>query len=257
MTNELDTALNAHWVASPNYQIRRDHVEPDLLLLHYTGMGKAEWAIDRLCDEDAGVSCHYLVDEKGKITQMVRENMRAWHAGLSYWAGIEDVNSASIGIEIANPGHGNGYPDFPEAQMKSVRDLCRDILTRHPIPSERVIGHSDVAPRRKKDPGEKFDWARLHQAGIGHWVEPEPIGQDEGLKLNDKGDEVQSLQTLLRQYGYQQGLSGKYTKETFYVVTAFQRHFRPEKVDGVADISTIKTLEKLIAALPEKPLATS
>lgn len=251
----LDTTLEAVWRPSPNYQPRRDGRKPNILLLHYTAMEKPEWAIERLCDEETGVSCHYLVAEDGAITQMVSESKRAWHAGHSYWAGETDINSASIGIEIANPGHELGYPDFPEAQMQAVEALCKDILSRHDIPPSHVLGHSDVAPRRKKDPGEKFDWARLYRAGIGHWVEPEPIGDDIGLRQGDKGDEVRYLQKLLSDYGYLSGISGRYSKETVQVVTAFQRHFRPARVDGVADRSTIATLEKLLAALPAKQLA--
>ncbi len=190
----LDTTLEAVWRPSPNYQPRRDGRKPNILLLHYTAMEKPEWAIERLCDEETGVSCHYLVAEDGAITQMVSESKRAWHAGHSYWAGETDINSASIGIEIANPCHELGYPDFPEAQMQAVEALCKDILSRHDIPPSHVLGHSDVAPRRKKDPGEKFDWARLYRAGIGHWVEPEPIGDDIGLRQGDKGDEVRHVQ---------------------------------------------------------------
>ncbi len=249
MSNPLDTSLKADWRASENYQPRKDGRTPDILLMHYTGMETAEWAIRRLCDVEAGVSCHYLIDEQGNITQMVREEHRAWHAGKSYWHGETDINSASIGIEIANQGHGKGYPDFPSEQMQAVIALSKDIIRRWHIPPHRVIGHSDVAPRRKSDPGEKFNWQQLYDEGIGHWVKPEPAGDDKGLDLGDEGEAVKALQTLLRDYGYNQGMSGKYSKTTKDIVTAFQRHFRQERVDGIADHSTIETLKKLHAAL--------
>lgn len=248
----LETTLDAVWRPSPNYQPRRDGREPDILLLHYTAMDNAEWAVDRLCDEETGVSCHYLIAENGRITQMVSEGKRAWHAGHSFWAGETDINSSSIGIEIANKGHDMGYPDFPDVQMKAVIDLCKDILSRHDIAPRNVLGHSDVAPRRKKDPGEKFDWEQLHKAGIGLWVPPEPIGDDKPLSQGDKGDEVMRLQQMLADYGYLSGINGRYSKETVQVVTAFQRHFRPERVDGQADRSTIATLERLLESAQSK-----
>ena len=159
----------------PARQLRaaaRRRASPSILLLHYTGVETAAKAIDWLTRAESKVSCHYAIDEAGCITQMVAEDMRAWHAGEAVWAGESDINSASIGIEIHNPGHEMGYPDFPEAQLAAVEALCRDIIARHGIRPERVLAHSDVAPTRKKDPGEKFPWARLARAGIGHWVEP-------------------------------------------------------------------------------------
>ena len=163
-----------------------------MLIMHYTAMDNAEWAIRHLCDEDSRVSCHYLIDEQGNITQMVGESERAWHAGISHWAGEDDLNSASIGIEICNLGHEQGYPDFPDAQMESVIALSQDILARHEIPPRRVLGHSDIAPRRKKDPGEKFNWPLLAQNGIGHWVTPAEIGEDSGFGLRDEGEQVKA-----------------------------------------------------------------
>jgi N-acetylmuramoyl-L-alanine amidase len=166
------------------------------------------------------------------------------------WAGIGDINSCSIGIEIHNPGPDGGYPDFPDAQMRAVEALCRDIIRRHGIEAARVLAHSDVAPRRKRDPGEKFDWARLARAGIGLWVEPWPVGGDGGLTLNDTGSEVMDLQERLRAYGYGIEVSGLYCEQTVFTVKAFQRHFRPARVDGRACRSTIKTLDALLKALP-------
>ncbi len=224
-----------------------------MLLLHYTGMPDTEAACRWLCDAASQVSCHYLVDEAGGVIQMVAEEMRAWHAGKSLWQGESDINSCSIGIEIANPGHEWGYADFPEAQMASVIALCRDILSRHPIPPERVLAHSDVAPARKADPGEKFDWRRLHAAGIGHWVEPDPPDDDIVCRPGDQGDAVRSLQSNLAAYGYAIEATGVFDERTASVVGAFQRHFRSARVDGVADASTVSTLRRLLIALPSPP----
>jgi N-acetylmuramoyl-L-alanine amidase len=237
-------------VPSPNVGLRRGGQQPDILLLHYTGMRSAESARHWLCDPRSEVSCHYLVEEGGRIIQMVGEEMRAWHAGISYWAGETDINSRSIGIEIHNPGHEFGYRDFPAPQMRSVIALARDIVARHGIPGHRVLGHSDVAPSRKSDPGEKFDWAALAAAGVGFWVPPAPIEGDAGLAPGDQGQEVLALQRQLAAYGYGIAETGQYDDATVQVVRAFQRHFRPSRVDGVADRSTVQTLKKLLAALP-------
>lgn len=238
------------WRPSPNIGPRRAAARPEMIILHYTGMGSAERACAWLCDPASGVSCHYLVDEAGRVTQMVDEAMRAWHAGVSSWKGQDDVNSRSIGIEIHNPGHGLGYPDFPEAQMQAVTGLCGAILRRHAIRPEMVLAHSDVAPGRKIDPGEKFDWRGLHRAGIGHWVEPVPLEAGPALRLGDGGDAVRALQALLAHYGYGIEASGHYDKAMEAVVAAFQRHFRTQRVDGLADRSTLATLDRLVAALP-------
>ena len=248
MTHEPDTPLVSLFCPSPNSEPRANGRAPDLLLLHYTGMTSAEAALDRLTDAEARVSAHYLIDEEGRITQMVPEARRAWHAGLSHWAGEDDINSCSIGIEIHNPGHEFDYPDFPEVQMQAVEALCRDIVVRNTISPERVLAHSDIAPARKEDPGEKFDWARLARAGIGLWVEPVPTGGDEGLGPGDEGEAVIALQRALQTYGYGLRVTGEYGDATRIVVTGFQRHFRPAKVDGRADRSTVETLDRLLAA---------
>ncbi len=224
---------------------RFNGVEPSILLLHYTGMDNAEKACGWLCSEESRVSCHYLVDEAGMITQMVSEDMRAWHAGVSSWQGVADVNSHSIGIEVQNPGHSGGYPDFPLLQMMSVAALAQDVVQRWKIEPRNVLAHSDVAPGRKIDPGEKFDWAMLHRKGIGHWVEPEPLTDGMVLENGMEGEAVRQLQFLLRSYGYGVEASGVYDHRTMQVVDAFQRHFRPAVVDGKADRSTIATLERL------------
>jgi N-acetylmuramoyl-L-alanine amidase len=227
-------------------------MQPSILLLHYTGVATAAQAIDWLSRAESKVSAHYVVDEAGAITQLVAEEMRAWHAGLAVWAGESDINSLSIGIEIHNPGHEAGYPDFPEPQMRAVEALARDILARHRIRPERVLAHSDVAPTRKTDPGEKFPWARLAGVGIGHWVRPEPVDwADPGIARDAAGPLVAEVQTRLAAYGYGIEPTGLCDAKTEFVVTAFQRHFRPARVDGRIDQSTIDTLERLAAALPK------
>ncbi len=233
--------------ASPNINDRRADIS--ILLLHYTGMSAAAAACDWLCRTESEVSCHYLVDEDGLITQMVSEHRRAWHAGASSWAGMDDINSRSIGIEIHNPGHSLGYPDFPAPQMASVAALSRDIIQRNAILPRHVLAHSDVAPERKIDPGEKFDWSFLHAQGIGHWVAPEPLSGGTFIQLGDSGDPVLALQSLLKLYGYGIDISGNFDDRSKLVVEAFQRHFRPARVDGVADVSTVATLHKLLRAL--------
>lgn len=243
------TRLAHEWRASPNFGPRRAGRRPDILLLHYTGMATAEAACRWLCDAGSGVSCHYLVDEAGNIVQLVEEEMRAWHAGQSFWQGETDINSRSIGIEIHNPGHELGYRDFPEAQMEAVIGLARDIVSRHAIRPERVLAHSDVAPLRKKDPGEKFDWQRLHRAGIGHWVEAAEWAGDDGFGPGHEGRAVEVFQTDLALYGYDVETGGRYDARTEAATVAFQRHFRPARVDGRVDFSTRATLAKLISEL--------
>lgn len=240
---------------SDNHGPRRNGATPTILLLHYTGMTSAEEAIAWLCNPESQVSCHYLVDEDGTVVQMVEEDRRAWHAGVSSWAGERDINSCSIGIEIHNPGHDYGYRDFPEAQMAAVETLAGDIVARHGIAAQRVLAHSDVAPGRKIDPGERFDWARLARAGIGHWVAPEPIRGGGFLQRGDSGQGVDALQALFATYGYGIEVTGVFDDGTHHVVDAFQRHFRQARVDGIADQSTVTTLHRLIAALPESPFA--
>jgi N-acetylmuramoyl-L-alanine amidase len=248
-----DSALVDAVLASPNVEPRRNGLRPSILLLHYTGLDSMPKAIEWLTYQGSGVSCHYGIDVDGRITQMVPEELRAWHAGESVWAGECDINSASIGIEIHNPGHERGYPDFPDVQMEAVERLCRDIIARHGIRPERVLAHSDVAPVRKKDPGEKFPWPRLARAGIGHWVAPAPVTEsDAGLCVGAAEPRIAAFQVALRRYGYGSEPTGVLDARTEFVVTAFQRHFRPDRVDGRIDRSTIATLERLIAALPQQ-----
>lgn len=254
MIAKADTPLACEVVPSPNFGPRQAGLSPSILLLHYTGMPTCAGAIDWLTREESRVSCHYAVDEDGRIAQMVAEEMRAWHAGESVWGGETDINSASIGIEIHNPGHDFGYPGFPEAQLEAVEALCKDIIARHAMAPERVLAHSDVAPHRKRDPGEKFPWGRLAAAGIGHWVAPAPVvAAEAGMGVGVAGPLVAEVQTLFARYGYGIEPTGVIDSRTELVAAAFQRHFRQARVDGRLDQSTITTLQRLIAALPAAP----
>jgi N-acetylmuramoyl-L-alanine amidase len=202
---------------SPNFDARPGEV--DMLVLHYTGMQSAGAALARLCDAAAKVSAHYLVDEDGTVHALVEERHRAWHAGVSFWRGATGLNDRSIGIEIVNPGHEFGYRPFPPAQMQAVQALCHGILARWPgIEARNVVAHSDIAPNRKQDPGELFDWRGLAAAGIGLWSDffgaPGDLGAD------------------LAAIGYDMNLAEA------DVIIAFQRHFLPDHLTGVADPQT-------------------
>jgi N-acetylmuramoyl-L-alanine amidase len=242
-----DSRLVARVVPSPNHEPRYGVTRPDILLLHYTGMATTQAALERLCDPGPQVSSHYLVFEDGAIVQLVPEARRAYHAGESCWEGTTDINSRSVGIEIGNQGHDYGCPAFPEPQIAAVIALCRDIVTRWSIAPAHVLAHSDVAPSRKRDPGETFPWARLAAAGVGLWVEPEPFVDGSALRSGDHGDAVTGLQRKLADFGYGIAPTGHYDNATDEIVTAFQRHYRPARVDSIADVSTVKTLEKLVA----------
>lgn len=233
-----------------NFGQRRGHGPIDILMMHYTGMEDGEAARRWLCCEESGVSCHYLIHEDGRVVQMVDESLRAHHAGAGSWMGDEDVNSRSIGIEIVNAGHEAGLPPFPEVQMQAVLKLAQNIVERHAIPAARVLGHSDTAPGRKVDPGENFDWAWLAQNGVSHWIEPVPITSGTFFQEGEAGEPVEALQSMLALYGYGVEINGLFDGRTKAVVEAFQRHFRPALVDGVADASTITTLHRLLKSLP-------
>ncbi len=208
-----------------------------MIVLHYTGMQTGQAALERLCDPEAKVSSHYLVEEDGRVFRLVPEERRAWHAGRSFWKGDTDINACSIGIEIVNPGHEWGYRAFPDSQIEAVIALISDIRGRWQISDARLLGHSDVAPDRKEDPGELFPWRQLAERGHGLWFDPDPApGAD--LGLGDTGPGVFLLQAGLHRLGYQPLPSGTYDEETATVVRAFQRHWRPEGVDGVADGDT-------------------
>jgi N-acetylmuramoyl-L-alanine amidase len=247
-----DSFIVAAVAPSPNFDGRKDGRAPDMILLHYTGMKTGEEALQRLTALASKVSCHYVVFEDGRIVQCVPEERRAWHAGESSWAGETDLNSRSIGIEVVNPGHEFGYKDFPLRQIAAVISLCKTIITRRgPISADRILAHSDVAPGRKQDPGEKFPWGLLSESGVGHWVRAAPLNlEGMGLKPGDRGEPVTRLQRTLRSYGYGLAETGVYDDATREVVTAFQRHFRQARVDGIADPSTLLTLRALIETRP-------
>ncbi|MEX0405112.1 N-acetylmuramoyl-L-alanine amidase [Aquibium sp. LZ166] len=233
---------------SPNFGPRAGGIGPDMIVLHYTGMESGPGAEAWLCNPESEVSSHYLVHEDGRIVQMVRETDRAWHAGKSSWKGERDINSRSVGIEIVNPGHFLGYPDFPEAQIAAVIDLCRGIMERHPIPPERVLAHSDVAPGRKIDPGERFPWTNLADAGVGvRPPEPPPVSGPY-LAWGASGEAVERLQSMLGLYGYDVEITGVFDRTTHVAVEAFQRHFRSTRADGIADAATCAVLHELVCA---------
>jgi N-acetylmuramoyl-L-alanine amidase len=243
-----DSSVVSEVTPSANFGERRGGRQPDMIVLHYTGMPDAEGAVMRLCKDGGEVSAHYIVMEDGGVLQCVPEALRAWHAGESAWAGETDINSCSIGVEIINRGHDWGYPAFPLRQIAAVIALCRGIIIRRDIPPERVLAHSDVAPLRKMDPGEKFPWQALANSGVGHWDWPAPITPGDSIAPGAAGDIVLDLQYRLADYGYGVPLTGRYDDDTTKVITAFQRHFRPERIDGIADPSTCATLDKLLAS---------
>ena len=230
---------------SPNFNERAG--PPDILLLHYTGMESGEAAIARLRDPEAKVSSHYVVEEDGRIFTLVAEERRAWHAGVSFWKGERDINGRSIGIEIVNPGHEFGYRPFPEAQIAAVIALTTDIRSRWMIADGDIIGHSDVAPSRKIDPGELFPWKTLAEAGHGLWVEPDPA-PGAPLAEGAEGAGVFAFQAGLTRLGYECPPSGQFDSTTTTVVSAFQRHWRPHQVDGIADGETRARLIALLRA---------
>jgi N-acetylmuramoyl-L-alanine amidase len=221
---------------SPNCDERPDGVPIDMLVLHYTGMPSAEAALARLTDPAAEVSAHWLIDEDGAIVALVPEAMRAWHAGVSFWRGAAGVNARSIGVELVNPGHEFGYRPFRERQMAALLELAADITARHRIPARNVVGHADVAPRRKMDPGELFDWRRLARAGVGLWPE----------EADDCIREPDPIRGLLAAIGYE-------TEDLFATLKAFQRHFRPARVNGRLDFETARLIKGLADLCTTRP----
>ena len=215
---------------SPNHDERNAPVS--FLILHYTGMTTAAAALDRLCDPVAEVSSHYVVEENGTVWRLVDEARRAWHAGISFWRGETALNARSIGVEIVNPGHEHGYRAFPEAQMRAVAELCSGILARHAIAARDVVAHSDIAPDRKEDPGELFDWRGLARQGIGLWPEGEAAPVD-----------PREVQDTLAAIGYRRDL------DLPTLLRAFQRHWRPEAVNGEADAGTRARLAAVRGAM--------
>ena len=239
-------AVNLIARPSPNFNDRPTGMAIDLLLLHYTGMSTGEEAIGRLTDAAAKVSSHYVVEEDGRVFALVPEEKRAWHAGASYWAGETDINGCSIGIEIVNAGHEFGYRAFPDVQIAALEELCQEILSRHPIPPSRVLGHSDVAPERKEDPGELFPWARLAAKGIGIWHHRRVVAPSH-MKEGDISHLLERLEVI----GYRGTVASEDAARK--IVTAFQRHWLPDAI-GTADEGrptpkTISAASEIVSAM--------
>lgn len=249
----MDLEIISH--PSPNCDARSLERPVDILMMHYTGMQNAEDALSRMCDASSQVSAHYMIDEDGTVYQLVKEHMRAWHAGISCWKGWASLNHTSLGIELVNPGHEWGYRAFTEAQMRSLVILSKDILSRYDIPPENVVGHSDVAPTRKEDPGELFDWPRLAREGIGLWPEIGKIRQADTILISpyEEGTHVAFMQQRLATYGYHIRVDGYYGPKTESVVKAFKRHFVPSKVNTQWDKAADATLDALLKLI-EKSL---
>jgi N-acetylmuramoyl-L-alanine amidase len=242
-----DTKVACQWRDAVNFDDRACAIE--LLVFHYTGMQSEDGALDWLCRAESRVSCHYFVFSDGAVVQSVPEEKRAWHAGVSSWRGLSDLNSRSIGIEIANPGHEFGYVPFPDKQIRSAVELSRDIVARNKIAARDVVGHSDIAPMRKQDPGELFPWRRFAAAGAGTWVPPSREYEGTRLREGDSGDGVLALQRDLARWGFAIEESGDFDAAMACVVRAFQRHYRPARIDGQADASTRRTLARLLETL--------
>ena len=228
---------------SPNFDART--APPDMVVLHYTGMPTGDEALARLRDPEAKVSAHYLIEEDGRAFALVPEARRAWHAGVSFWRGERNLNGVSIGIELVNPGHDWGYRPFPEAQIATLVELLGGIRERWDVSDARIVGHSDVAPARKVDPGELFPWKRLAEAGFGLWAEPAPA-PGAPLRIGEECTAVFALQAGLTRLGYDCAPSGVFDETTATVITAFQRHWRPDRVDGAADGETRARLMALL-----------
>lgn len=253
-----DSVAVGRVVPSPNHGERRGVVQPDCIILHYTGMASAGAALDWLANPASQVSCHYFVFEAGEIVQMVPEARRAWHAGVSRWHEATDLNSHSIGIEIANRGHDlsaspprpHAYPAFPARQIAAIIRLVADIKARHGIADARILAHSDIAPGRKVDPGERFPWAKLAAAGLGIWPDAATRRsaarlRRPGLGPGDCGTAVVAMQSALAAFGYALPLTGTYDQRTIDVVSAFQRHWRQRRVDGRFDAETAAILASI------------
>ena len=237
---------------SPNFNERLHPL--DMLVLHYTGMKDGPSALARMRDPVSQVSAHYMVEEDGSVFALVAEDKRAWQAGRSCWRGEEDLNSRSIGVEVVNGGHEFGLPPYPDVQIDAVIALCRGILSRWPIPQNRIVAHSDIAPERKEDPGERFPWKRLAEAGVGLWPTLEDDAQlaPVGLRRGDRGPNVISLQHNLSIIGYRLDPSGRFDAPTEAVVRAFQRRWRPTSVTGHGDVATVLWVEA-VAKLATAP----
>ena len=235
-------SLSIQQQPSPNHDARARPISH--IVLHYTDMADPHAALAHLCDKQAEVSAHYFIHRDGEIVQLVEDDRRAWHAGVSYWRGETDMNSASLGIELDHDGHApdGSMAAFPPPQMRALIALLQDVTARHNIHPHNILGHSDIAPGRKVDPGEAFDWAALNRAGFGLWLEGvkiedvAPLAEGNSAENGDKA--VAPLQKALAAFGYDIEADGVYGRQTKTVIAAFQRHFRSAKIDGIADAET-------------------
>jgi len=234
---------------SPNYgeriTLRPDRAEPSMIILHYTGMQSAKVALERLCDPKSEVSAHYVIEEDGRAHQLVADEHRAWHAGRSYWGGLSDINSASIGIEIVNKGHEFGYEDFPQAQIDAVAKLCNKLIKQYDIRTDLVLGHSDIAPERKTDPGERFPWKDLAAQGIGLWPKPTEMDIEAAADLLAQD---QIIHDLLVDLGYNP------EAEFEILIEAFHRHYFPEKFLNGANprLVNAETIARMLALIRQR-----
>jgi N-acetylmuramoyl-L-alanine amidase len=254
-------------IPSPNFDDRPPDARIDLIVLHYTGMQDGAAALARLTDPTpvAGrypgpwqdpamdpatalprVSAHYVIEEDGRIFTLVPEEKRAWHAGASHWRGRDNVNASAIGIELVNGGHDFRLPGFAHAQIERLIALLRDIQNRRRLSPACVVGHSDVAPHRKRDPGEKFPWERLEAAGVALGVEVSERGDAPVLSPGDSGDAVAGVQYTLAEVGYGIEVTRDYDAATKAVIEAFQRRRRPRRVTGVFDLETSDLLDAVL-----------
>lgn len=234
-----ESVMVTNIMRSPNFNERRKFTDPECIILHYTGMRSGEEALSRLCDPAAQVSAHYVVHENGEIDQIVDEDKRAWHAGVSYWRGCDDLNSASIGVEIVNPGHEFGYDLFPDIQITAVVDLCRTISERYRMDRDCILAHSDIAPDRKQDPGEYFPWQRLASAGMGLWAYPVDRHYIKAEDIFNDGD----ILSLLHRFGYDPDCSAD------LLWSAFHRHYVPEMFARGDDVTKpcLESVARLLA----------
>lgn len=238
-----------HMIKSPSPNFDDRTLPISMLVLHYTGMKNGKAALSRMCDASSKVSAHYMLEEDGKTFQLVDEKKRAWHAGISSWGGETNINSASIGIEIVNGGHDYGLPDFPKTQISAVIKLCQGISTRHNIDPMNIIAHSDIAPARKQDPGEKFPWEVLAKQGIGYWPEG-IITKDKRIlfEQNERGRGISVIQSGLAYIGYGVEITGVLDEPTRFVMTALQRRYRPDLIDGNIDLQSLEIVTNLANA---------
>jgi len=240
---------------SPNFNVRKLPIS--ILVLHYTGMENGRLARARLCDPAAEVSAHWLVHEDGTAENLVDENKRAWHAGRGSWNGITDVNSASIGVEIVNGGHNvrlpNGdLPPYPDSQILAVIKLAKEIIQRHGIQARNIVGHSDIAPDRKEDPGEHFPWQGLAAAGVGYWPGDLPEDDRSLFRPGDRDRGISIIQRGLADLGYGANVTGCLDEPTQAIIRAVQRRYRPSKIDGIIDMQIMEVLKRLRGFMPSQ-----